>query len=77
MEHYNKVYLKKLFHSKKKTHILIFSFRNSKLPIGLTQTGKITAIRRIAVRETGVSRHFGELIEGPTKTPRASDNTIV
>ena len=33
-------------------------------------TGKTTAIRRKAVRETGISRHRGGLIEGRPQTPR-------
>ena len=36
------------------------------------QTRKTTAIRRVAVRETGVSRHHGGPIEGPPETPRKS-----
>ena len=35
----------------------------------LCQTGKAEAIRLIAVRETGVSRHNGVLIEGPKGRP--------
>ena len=35
-------------------------------------TGKTTAIRRTAVRETGGSRHHVELIEGPPETHQAS-----
>ena len=34
--------------------------------------GKTTAVRLIAVRETGVSRHHGGPIEGPPETPRTS-----
>ena len=33
-----------------------------------------TAIRRTAVRETGVSRHHGGPIEGPPETPRTSQH---
>ena len=33
---------------------------------------KIIAIRRIAVRETGVSEHHGEKIEAPLEIPRVS-----
>ena len=33
---------------------------------------KTTAIRRAAVRETSVSRHQGDIIEGPPETPRTS-----
>ena len=35
--------------------------------------GKTTAIRLIAVRETGVSRHHGGSFEGPPETPRTSE----
>ena len=40
------------------------------------QAGKATAIRRIAVRETSVSRHHGGSIEGPLK-PHVHYRTIV
>ena len=33
------------------------------------QIGKTTAIRRIAHRETSISRHHKGLIEGPSETP--------
>ena len=36
--------------------------------------GKTTAVRLIAVRETGVSRHHGGPIEGPPETPRTSEH---
>ena len=36
--------------------------------------GKTTPIRRIAVRETGVSRHHEGLIEGPPETPQTSEH---
>ena len=34
----------------------------------------IITIRRIAVRETGVSRHHGERMERPPETPRTSQH---
>ena len=40
-------------------------------------TAKITAIRRIVVRETGVSRHHGGPIESLTETSRTSQHSIV
>ena len=36
------------------------------------QTGKTTMIRRITVREDGVSRHHRGVIEGPPETPQTS-----
>ena len=40
-------------------------------------TGNTTAIRRTAVRETGLSRYHGGKIEGPPDVPSASQHSIV
>ena len=42
-----------------------------------TETGKTTVIRRIAVRETGVSRHHEGTIAGPLKNLGSSQHSIV
>ena len=48
------------------------SSRSLLQPIEKTARQKKTAIRRI--REIGVSRRHGDLIEGPTETPRTSQH---
>ena len=40
-------------------------------------SGKITAIRRIAVRETGISRYHRDPIKGSPETPRTSQHFYI
>jgi len=42
-----------------------FTIASSSPGVRFVQTGKTTAIRRIAVRETGVSRHRGDQLKNP------------
>ena len=47
---------------------------NMNLFVPKYQAGNTTTIRRTAVRETCVSQHRGDLIEGPPDTSRTSQH---
>ena len=53
---------------------LVLRVYNSTASNAHKRSGKTTAIRYIAIRETGVSRHIGSLIEGTPETPCTSQH---